>query len=250
MVFVDSAEVVRRRAGRNVRAARFEGDVCEQFLIDLRPMFLAGILQIAEFPAVGMGRNPRAFGRIAQRDGEYLDSELGRVPRRLERHRLMVLAVGDQHDRSVAIRLFRHGGDGLANGIADGGAAARRAVGVDRVEHYLEEALVGREGNLDHRLAREHDQPDPVADESIQQVADIRLGPFQPAGGDVLGGHASRDVEHDEHIGPSLHDFAVVASESRPGRSHERQSEGDDDWPTGDPAPRHDQAGDLLHPAA
>ena len=65
------------------------------------------------------------FG-VAQTDGEDRDMTLGGDGRGLEGIRLLVVAVGDQEDRLIAVGPRLKDFEGLANRVADGRAAARR----------------------------------------------------------------------------------------------------------------------------
>ena len=66
------------------------------------------------------------FAGIAQPDREYLHSAFGGLLRRLDRIRLLVLAVGQEHEHLVAVAAFGQGVEGFADGVADQRAAARR----------------------------------------------------------------------------------------------------------------------------
>ena len=77
----------------------------------------------------------RAFGGIAQTDGEDFDALFGGLFGGLGGVRFLVLAVGYKHDNLIVVGPGRHGFDGLADGVADERAAAGRTVGIDLVEH-------------------------------------------------------------------------------------------------------------------
>ena len=77
----------------------------------------------------GALRDACAVIGVPQADGEDRDMTLGGDRRRLEGIRLLVVAVGDQQDRLIAVGPGLKDFEGLANRVADGRAAARRAAG-------------------------------------------------------------------------------------------------------------------------
>lgn len=71
------------------------------------------------------------------------------------------------------------------------------------LEGHAEEAVVEGEWAEGFGLPGEAHQGDAVALQGFQALGDFRLGPFQPAGAQVVGQHAPGEVHQEDHL-PSL----------------------------------------------
>ena len=83
--------------------------------------------------------------------------------------------------------------------------------------------VVARQRTLHERLARERDQPDPVAFEPADQVGDGEPGPVEPVRRDVLGRHRGRQVEGHHDVLPLAPHRLDPAAELRPGQRGDEQ---------------------------
>ncbi len=193
---VQFSQIVGAGAHGNIDAGRLERDFLEQRAVQLAPHLLPLVLDVR----LGFGslRYPRAVIGVAQADGEDRDMTLGGDRRRLEGIRLLVVAIGDQQDRLIAVGPGLKDFEGLANGVADGRAAPRRAPRVELVERSAEGVVIDRERALHHRLPRKGDQAHAFPFEPVDEGRHVGLRAPEPAGRDVLGQHRPRDV--DQHV--------------------------------------------------
>ena len=124
---VQFSQIVGAGSHGDIDAGRLERDFLEERAVELAPDLLPLVLDVR----LGFGalRNARAVIGVAQADGEDRDVPLGGDRRRLEGIRLLVVAVGDQQDRLIAVGPGLKDLEGLANRVADGRAAARCAAG-------------------------------------------------------------------------------------------------------------------------
>src|SRR5262249_11675625 len=146
--------------------------------------------------------------------------------RRFQGIRLLVVAVGDQQDRLIAVGTRLKYFERLSNGVADRGAAPRCARGVELIERPAKRVVIDRERTLHHRLTGEGDQADALTFQTVHQRGDVGLGAAEPAGWDVLGQHRPRDVDHDVEIGAAGSDFLVLRAEARPGEGDQAGYQG------------------------
>ncbi len=163
---------------------------------------------------------------VAQADGEDRDMPLGGDRRRLEGIRLLVVAVGDQQDRLIAVGPGLKDFEGLANRVADGRAAARCAVRVELVERSAEGVVIDGERTLHHRLPRKGDQADAFPFEPVDEGRHVGLGAAEPAGRDVLGEHRPRDVDQHVEIATAGNDVFILRPEPRPGEGDQTGHQG------------------------
>ena len=163
---------------------------------------------------------------VTQADGEDRDMVLGGDGRRLERIRLLVVAIGDQQDRLVAVGPGLKNLEGLANRVADRRAAARCAAGIELVERSTEGVVINSERALHHRLPRKGDQAHAFPFEPVDEGRHVGLGSAEPAGGDVLGEHRPRDVDQHVEIAAAGNDIFILRSKPRPGESDQPRHEG------------------------
>ena len=190
------AQIVRTRSYRHIDAGCLESDLLEERAVELAPNLLPLVLEIRF--GLGTLRDPRTMIGIAQADGKNRDVALGGDRRRLERIRLLVVAVGDQQDRLIALGPGVKHFECLANRVADGCAASRCTRRVELIERSAKGIVIDRERALHHRLPRERDQSHAFPFEPVDQGRHVGLGPAQPAGRNVFGEHRPRDV--DQHI--------------------------------------------------
>ena len=160
---------------------------------------------------------------------------------------LVVLPVGDDEERARPSlgtlgggveRLGRDGERGREVGPLDGDLP-----GVGGVEEQAEGAPVGRERALEERLAREHDEPDPVAPALLDDALDGQLGPIEPRRGHVVGPHRVRHVEGHDQVEALLPGLADGEARARPRQRDAEAQERADDEPRPH-APLADHAGE------
>ena len=101
----------------------------------------------------------------------------------------MVFTVGDENDRAGHFTGITEPLDGFANGLFEPRSAARDALRPGLIEDQTQESEVWSERRKYGGTAGKRDQPDLVAFEVGKQVTQVRLGPFETVGGDVLGQH-------------------------------------------------------------
>ena len=171
-------------------------------------------------------RDARAVIGVTQADGEDRDVALGGDGRRLEGIRLLVVAVGDQQDRLIAVGPGLKDFEGLANRVADGRAAARRTVRVELVERSAEGVVIDGERTLHHRLTGKGDQAHAFPFEPVDEGRHVGLGAPEPAGRNVLGEHRPRDVDQHVEIAAAGNDLFILRSEPRPGERDQTRHEG------------------------
>ena len=111
--------------------------------------------------------------------------------RSLARKALLILAVGDQQQRLVAVAEPFHPTERLANRVADRRDTARRRRRPDILERGLVVAVIRRERARQHGLARERDEPDAIPADAVEQIADVGLRAFEPAGFHILAQHGA-----------------------------------------------------------
>ena len=163
---------------------------------------------------------------VAQADGEDRHVPLGGDRGRLAGVRLLVVAVGDQQDRLVAVGAGLEDLEGLADRVADGRAAPRGAVGVELVERAAEGVVIDGQRALHHRLPGEGDQAHALPFEPVDEGRHVGLGAAEPAGGDVLGEHRPRDVDQDVEVAPPGDDVFILRAEPRPRQRDEAGHQG------------------------
>ena len=163
---------------------------------------------------------------VSQADGEDRDVTLGGDRRGLEGIRLLVVAVGDQQDRLIAVGPRLEDLQGLANRVADGRAAARALRRVELVERSAEGVVIDGERTLHHRLPRKGDQAHAFSFEPIDEGRHVGLGAQEPAGRDVLGEHRPRDVDQHVEIAAAGNDLFRLRPEPRPGEGGQTGHQG------------------------
>ena len=163
---------------------------------------------------------------VTQADGEDRDVTLGGDRRRLEGIRLLVVAIGDQEDRLIAVGPGLKDFEGLANRVADGRAAARCARRVELVERSAEGVVIDGERTLHHRLPRKGDQAHAFPFEPVDEGRHVGLGAPEPAGRDVLGEHRPRDVDQHVEIATAGNDVFILRPEARPGEGDQTRHKG------------------------
>ena len=163
---------------------------------------------------------------IAQADGKNRDVALGGDGRRLERIRLLVVAVGDQQDRLIALGPGVKHFERLANRVADRRATPRCTRRIKLIERSAECVVIDRERALHHRLPRKRDQAHAFPFEPVDQGRHVGLGPAEPAGRNVFGEHRPRDVDQHIEIAASRDDIFILRPEPRPGEGDETHDDG------------------------
>jgi len=145
--------------------------------------------------------------------------------RGLARKALLILAVGDQQQRLVAVAEALHPAEGLANRVADGRATARRRCRSDILERGLVVAVIRRERARQNRLARERDEPDAIPADAVEQIANVGLRAFEPAGFHVLTQHGARDVQQHHDVRAAFAHLLEVHAPSGPRRRENQKRE-------------------------
>ena len=140
--------------------------------------------------------------------------------------------VGEQHEHALLRRATPQALDGEADGVADGGLVAREAdlALVEEVDHRIE---VGREGGLEIGARSEEHQPHAVALPLAQELAGHGLDHGQAIDGvsaqvEVLGGHASREIERQHQIASPGFDQTWLAHPARLRAGDHQQEPGED----------------------
>ena len=121
-------------------------------------------------------RDARAVIGITQPDGEDRDMAIRGDRRRFERVRLLVVAIGDQEDRLIAIGPGLKDFEGLANRVADGRTAARCTAWIELVKRSAEGVVVDGERTLNDRLARKSDQAHTLPFQTVDEGRHVGLG--------------------------------------------------------------------------
>ena len=158
---------------------------------------------------------------VSQADGEDRDMPLGGDRRRLEGIRLLVVTVGDQQDRLIAVGPGLKHFESLANRVADRRAAAWRAARIKLVKRPAEGVVIDRERTLHHRLTGKGDQAHAFPFQPVDEGRHVGLGTSQPAGRDVLGEHRPRDVDQHIEIAAAGNHLFILRSEAWPGQGHQ-----------------------------
>ena len=94
-----------------------------------------------------------------------------------------------------------------------------------RLQKELGRALVGRERALDERLSRERDDADAVLLERVDEARQLEFRLLEAVGCYVLGEHAVRDVERDDHV----HAAALHGDLARPRMRLAKRQHGEND---------------------
>ncbi len=163
---------------------------------------------------------------VAQADREDRDVPLGRDRRRLPRIRLLVVAIGDQKDRLIAIGPSLKDLESLADRVADGRAAPWRAHRIELVERSAKCVVIDRERTFHHRRSGEGNQANALPFESIDQGCHIGLGPTEPAGWNILCEHRARDVDQHVKVAAAGNDLLILCPEPRAGQRDECRHQG------------------------
>ena len=148
--------------------------------------------------------NRLADAVVSQPDGQQAHAALAEVLRRGHREAVVITAVGNQQQvlevgRPVVEYLIAD----RPQGIADQRAAARHAGDGKLLHREAEEPVVEGKGALDHRAAGERHQRHAVAGQLLERIENRELGAFQAIGGQILGQHAARHVDHEHHVAPA-----------------------------------------------
>ena len=101
----------------------------------------------------------------------------------------------------------------------DVGPAARDDRGVEGVERLEERVVVERHRALDEGVAGERDEPDAVAREPVDEVANGELRALEARGLHVVGVHALGGVDDQQEVGPLPLERSPSASPSAAARA-------------------------------
>ena len=146
--------------------------------------FIADVIRV---PIRIRHRHQRSLRR-ADADGENFQALLRRVFRRFERTFVVVLAVGEQHERLVMI-FFLERRQRRVDGRRERRAALRNGIHVERLHALLKRRVVNRQRTFQKRVARERDQAEPIRAGALHQFQRGELRALEPVRRDVRREH-------------------------------------------------------------
>ena len=140
---------------------------------------------------------------VAQSDRHHPHAALPQLLGGLHGKAVMVAAVGEQQHvlefpHLAVEHVVTHG----AQRVADQRSAAADAGHREVLHGHAEEAVIERQGTLDHRAAGEGHQRHPIPRHHLHGIQNRQLDPFQPVRRQILGQHAARHVDHEHHVAP------------------------------------------------
>ena len=215
----DRLEVEHAGAGRHIRALAHQGELTQQLAVEAAEDGTSvGVRDAPARPRHGVGHQDLAARLVTEADCEDADAAFGRLASRIDGKRIVVFAVRDQQNDPGEVAARSEAGSGLANRLFEACSAARHAARVDAVEHEAQEAEVRRQRTQHAGSPRKRDQPDLVALEVRQEIADLRLRTLEPVRCHILGEHRARHVEGDHDLGT---DRARLHELEAPLRAHQ-----------------------------
>ena len=196
----DRLEPLALRAERLVESARRLGDLAQPRRVEARLDELSARIADEARPALRIGHGDQLAGGRADAHGVDADALLRDLARGRDGAALEILAVGE-HDQALLVPLL--GGERSAasrSALARSVPAVRDDARIERLQRLEEGVVVERERGLEERGARERDQADAVVLEPADQVDDRELRALEAIRSRVLGQHAARHVDGEQHV--------------------------------------------------
>ncbi len=165
-------------------------------------LFVANVIGIS----VRIRHAQQITRRRADADGKNPQSFLRRMLCRFQRAVVVVLAVGEQHERLVMILFFERL-ERLVNRRRQRRAALWNRVHIQRLHALLERRVVNRQRTFQKRIARERHQAHAVSAGTLHQFQRGQLRPRQPVRRNVRCEHGFRRVHGDDDVQSALLHF-------------------------------------------